>query len=210
MILEVRRSSEGCAEQLTTRKTTTSEKPPLLISMDQIDTHWNHLHWSHCGTADHGLWGCRKAHTDFSIFAYHWGLSSVSCAAIVRNNQFSQMLDQLMFNEGVISQMEAKALCGQCDRKQDNAAWQIFVEENWGHAGCLCIVQPYAIIKTLDRRSWEGWATDPYIFMFQFILRQILILEGVFYNLLLLSSSNALIFFSSWILFVLCLYLCSD
>lgn len=209
MILEVR-SSEGCAEQLTTRKTTTSEKPPLLISMDQIDTHWNHLHWSHCGTADHGLWGCRKTHTDFSIFAYHWGLSSVSCAAIVRNNQFSQMLDQLMFNEGVISQMEAKALCGHCDRKQDNAAWQIFVEENWGHAGCLCIVQPYAIIKTLDRRSWEGWATDPYIFMFQFILRQILILEGVFYNLLLLSSSNALIFFSSLILFVLCLYLCSD
>lgn len=157
--------------------------------------HWNHLHWSHWDTADHGLWGHRKARTDFSIFAYYWGLSSVSCGAIVRNNQFSHMLDQLMFNKGVISQMEAKALCRQCDRKQDNAAWPIFVEENWGHVRCLCIMQPYAIIKTLDRRSWEWWITDPYILCFS--LRQILILEGVcfVFNLLLLSSSNALIFF---------------
>lgn len=165
MILEVSRSSEGCAEQLTTR-TTTTKIPLIFISTDQIDMHWNHLHWSHCGTADRGLWGHRKAHADFSIFAYLWGLGSASCTAIVRNNQFSQMLDQLMFNEGVISQMAAKALCGQCDRKQDNAAWQILAEENWGHVGCLCIMQPYALIKTLDRRCWEGRATDIYILCF--------------------------------------------
>lgn len=35
------------------------------------------------------------------------------------------MLDQLMCNSGVISQMEAKALCRQYDRKRDNVMWQI-------------------------------------------------------------------------------------
>lgn len=49
----------------------------------------------------------------------------MNCTVIVRNKKSAQMLDQPVFNSGVISQMEAKAFCRLYDRKQDNVMWQI-------------------------------------------------------------------------------------
>lgn len=60
------------------------------------------------------------------------------------------MLDQLMFSLRMISQMEAKAFYNVTENKIMQCG-RFCVEENWGHVVCLRIVQPYAIIKTLNR-----------------------------------------------------------